>query len=370
MPLTASIKNALQPIRSALSTATLRVHNRSVGGGKDIGWLPRDAALSGDNPIVTANDVTDYGDVSFVADPFLYVSDETWHLLFEVQNGRRSPTAVIGHAASTDEGSTWEYDRIVLDIGRHLSFPYVFEHEGEIYMVPGQGGTPEDRPVTLFRATTFPRKWERIVDIVTPEYGPLDPVVFHYGERWWVVVGGHDNDCLYAYYSDTLESADWTPHAENPVVTDRVRAGRPAGRPMISEEGPILYLQDNADQYGDKVRAFLVTELTPERYRDEPLREGSMMAGHGGLGWNGGRMHHVDAQLVEGDRWVCITDGDVNFGRSVAGSCWSIGCFELTAPPVAGDVTKTTVRPFLEGPESDHDDVEASRRGRVEGLVD
>jgi hypothetical protein len=328
------LRDLLSPVQ-AIASRTVQVVNHGVSNGHDgAGWLGREPRSSHGNPVITARDVTDYGAVNFVADPFLYPTDGAWHLFFEVQNGRRDPTAVIGHATSTDRGETWQYDGVVLRHERHLSFPYVFAHNGEIYMLPGQSGDPAERPVTLFRASDFPGAWEPVVDIIDPEYGPLDAVVFRHSGRWWAIVGGGNNDVLYAYYSDSLESADWTQHDANPVVTDRVRAGRPAGRPSTRLDDPVLYLQDNRLQYGDAVRAYRVTELTPERYRDEALDDRPMLAGHGCAGWNGGRMHHIDAQDAGGNNdWVCVADSDIGVRPSLVGSCWSIGVYDLNCSP-------------------------------------
>lgn len=326
-----SIRQSLAPLRSVLSTAFLKANE--AFSSSDITGEDLQGAALGKNPILTAADVTDYGYVSFVADPFLYISDD-WHLFFEVQNGQRDPTAVIGHAVSTDSGRTWGYDQVVLNYDRHLAFPYVFEVDGTVFMTPAQGGDPHERSVTLFEAANFPYDWQPVTDIIRPGYGPVDPIVFEHDNRWWLVVGGNDNETLYAYYSDSLRSSGWTPHDQNPIVTDRVHAGRPAGRPTISPRGPVLFLQDNTAQYGDSVRAFQVTELTPTEYRDEPISENPLLSGNGFSGWNASRAHHIDAQDTNTELgWVCVTDGDMGFGRKVTGACWSIGTYVLNGPP-------------------------------------
>ncbi|QKG91343.1 hypothetical protein HPS36_00245 [Halorubrum salinarum] len=328
------LKNLLPAARSRLSTIVLSA-NRHLSGGR-YGATPElsETLSSSGNPIITARDVTDYGYVSFTADPFLFISDETWHLFFEIQNGHREPTAVIGHATSENGGNDWQYDGVVLKWKRHLAFPFVFESGGTVYMAPGQGGDPADRSVTLFRADPFPHRWVPVTDMISPEYGPLDPIVFKYRDYWWIIVGAGSNDTLYAYYSTELETDDWRPHEHNPIVTDRTWAGRPAGRPIVTESGVILFLQNNVDQYGDKVQVYEITGLSPSEYTDEPIREHSWFEGTGLFGWNSGRMHHVDAQYVtESQKWVYVTDGDVKFGRSLLGSCWSIGAYVNEDPP-------------------------------------
>src|SRR6267142_1181613 len=85
------------------------------------------------NPVLAASDVSDVPAV-FVADPFMIRANDSWHMFFEVFN-RETLKGEIGLAISAN-GRSWTYQRIVLQEDFHLSYPYVFEWEGEHYMVP------------------------------------------------------------------------------------------------------------------------------------------------------------------------------------------------------------------------------------------
>jgi len=282
----------------------------------------RSAPLPG--PALTAADVDDYGEVGFVADPFLF-ADEDLHLLFEVFNPYADPTAVIGHAVSTDGGRGWRYDGVVFEHDRHVSFPYVFEHGGEVYMVPDIAN--EDgrvAPARLYRAARFPDRWEAVADVVDAAHQCLDTVVFRHWERWWALTGGGDNDELRAYHSERLTAPDWTPHEQNPVVTDRPEAGRPAGRPLFDDGRLLVPLQDCREEYGAGLRLYEVTSLTPGAYEDAPAVPGRLLEGTGGAGWNSGRMHHLDVVAHDGGLF-CAVDGDVGAGRNrLGGPMWSV----------------------------------------------
>ncbi|ACM56667.1 glucosamine inositolphosphorylceramide transferase family protein [Halorubrum lacusprofundi] len=277
-------------------------------------------------PTFRANDVTDHGDLGFVADPFLYVEDRTMHLFFEVFSPHRDPTAAIGHAVSDDEGESWTYTGLALDTDHHLSFPYVFAANDEIYMVPDIANSGDYRaPARLYRTTAFPLKWEPVTDIIIGPDKYQDTVVFQWGSRWWAITGTGSNDELSVYYSETLTTPGWTPHPENPVVTDRPSAGRPAGRPLVREDSIVAFFQDCTAEYGDQLRAYEITSLDTLTYEDRPLSDNALLGGTGGLGWNSGRMHHLDLQSVDGEIY-CAYDGDVGIGRNrVSGSMWSIG---------------------------------------------
>lgn len=292
-------------------------------------FRPRPTA-SVDNPTLTAHDVTDYGRVDFVADPFLVVTDAgDWHLFFEVFNAGRDPPAVVGHATSDDGGRSWEYDRVVLREDDHLAFPYAFEHGGEFYMLPERWNRESPAPVRLYRAAAFPGDWRPVSTVVRPDRQLVDCVAFEWNDRWWALAGTMDDRHeLRIYYADELLADGWTPHEANPVVSGRPRAARPAGRPIVGENGVLFFFQDVATQYGDKVRAFDVEELTPTSYADSERPESPILEGTDSrLGWNSGRMHHVDP-LYTDDGWVCAVDGNVAFGeRLFSHYHWSIGTY-------------------------------------------
>lgn len=272
-----------------------------------------------------ADDVTDHGELGFVADPFLFEKDGLLHLFFEVFSPCRDPTAAIGHAVSKDGGSEWTYTGLALETEHHLSFPYVFSKDKTVYMVPDIANSEGFfAPVRIYQATSFPAEWEPIAEIVDTRRKKLDTVVFQWNSIWWAIMGSSSNDETHVYYSETLLGSEWTPHPENPVVVGRPRAARPGGRPFIHEGEILLPFQDCATSYGDGLNIHRLTTLNKSRYNDEPLFDEPLLTGTGRFGWNSGRMHHLDICSTE-NGFVCAVDGDVGIGRcSITGSLWSI----------------------------------------------
>lgn len=282
------------------------------------------------NPVLTARDVHDHHGVDFVADPFLLVTEGgDWHLFFEIFDADAEPTAVIGHATSDDGGRSWRYDRVVLREDVHLAFPYVFEWEGEFYMVPEKWDRDDPAEVQLYRATNFPDDWQPVSTVVRPDRQLADCVVFRWNDRWWAVLGSMDGRYdLLVYHTDDLRTDGWTPHERNPVASGRPRAARPGGRPVVGEDRILLFLQDCVEQYGDKVRAFEITRLSRTEYAGREWPESPILEGTDRrLGWNSGRMHHIDP-LYTDDGWVCAVDGNIGLGRRIfGGHHWSIGMY-------------------------------------------
>lgn len=283
------------------------------------------------NPALTRTDVTDYGPVDFVADPFLFIEDDEYHLFFEIFTDSKNPDAVIGHATSADAGRTWEYDQVVLQTGNHLSFPYVFAWNGNHYMIPEMQCDVDDQRVTLYKADPFPTEWSPVTDLLRPSHATDDTVAFRWEDRWWLLVGdSHDGDRLYAYYtnSDDIETANWHSHRQNPVVDDRASAFRPGGRPIIGEHEILVFLQDCENWYGEQLRAYNITTLTPTEYEDvEHPSSPILTPSNSRLGWNSGCMHHIDPWFINGE-WICAVDGNIGFGRNFMTSRhWSIGIY-------------------------------------------
>lgn len=281
------------------------------------------------NPVLTVADVTDYGNAEFVADPFLFVSEiEGWNLFFEVYNRERRPTGVIGHATSQNAGQSWAYNEIVLRDEVHLAFPYVFEWDGTFYMIPDRWNRERPASIRMFQTDSLPDGWRPVSTIVDPDRQLADCIVFRWNDRWWALLGSDDDRYdLMAYYSNDLLADGWTPHDDNPVVSGRPAAARPAGRPIVDENSVLVFFQDCEAQYGDKVRAYEIDRLTPGEYADQERAESPVLEGTGrALGWNSGRMHHIDPWYT-GDGWLCAVDGNVRGRRAFGPDHWAIGMY-------------------------------------------
>lgn len=77
----------------------------------------------------------------------------------------------IAAAESTDRGFTWTPLGVVLTEDWHLSYPFVFEHEGDIFMMPEGSRSGQ---LKLYRAVDFPNEWE-------VEQVPSHPCIFWEG---------------------------------------------------------------------------------------------------------------------------------------------------------------------------------------------
>jgi hypothetical protein len=262
------------------------------------------------NPVITRDSVTDVP-ASFVADPFLLRADGTWHLFFEVLN-RTNGRGEIGVATSRDLAQ-WRYQGIVLAEPVHLSYPFVFEWEGARYMVPE---SHQASAIRLYRAETFPTGWTHVHTLMSGQRF-ADTTLFRHDDHWWLFTqtsaeGKHDN--LRLFFADDLFGA-WTEHPASPIIEDDPHSARPAGR-VVETAGHLLrFAQDCKPRYGLNVLAFEITRLTTTHYAECPASISPILGGTQS-GWNGARMHHVDAHQIEPGKWIAAVDGASNATRA------------------------------------------------------
>lgn len=271
----------------------------------------RSAAWPVANPVFTCASVTDAGYPSnFVADPFLYIQGYTLYLFFETKNSI-TLQGDIGVARSVDQGTTWEYLGIALDEEWHLSYPYVFANNRQIYMMP-EGSQRGD--LRLYRATKFPLEWT--LEKVLIRRPLVDVSMVQYEGYHWLFAsdfsrfGSKKNAELEIWYSNSL-SGPWKQHKRNPVLnSNRSLGARNAGRPFIHEGNLYRMGQDCGSTYGRRVHAFKIEKLTFEDYREIEVPLGIEESRKGRNSWNGERYHHIDVQQLPSGDWIAVMDGD------------------------------------------------------------
>jgi hypothetical protein len=242
-------------------------------------------------------------DAAFVADPFVIRRDGQWWMFFEVLNDV-SRRGEIGCARSPD-GETWSYVGRALREPFHLSYPHVFESDGDVYMIPE---SHEARAVRLYRAVEFPCRW--VLDAVLVEGIYCDSTVFQAYGMWWMFAMPNEtlrNDELHLLYAERLRGP-WRLHPQNPVVRANATTARPAGRCLVSEGRIIRFAQSCVPLYGSNVSAFEVTALSEAEYAERVLQPSPLLAGSG-VSWNADGMHHIDIVEAGPDRWLACVDG-------------------------------------------------------------
>ena len=161
--------------------------------------------------------------------------------------------------------------RVALERPYHLSYPFVFEWEGMLYMMPE---TAANETVEVYRCDEFPLRWS-LHRIFLDKISAYDATLWQSEGRWWMFVnvaepGADSSDELHIYWSAT-PLGPWTAHRANPVLSD-VRRARPAG-PIFSRDG-VLYRpsQDCSLAYGHSILINRVDVLSDGEYRETTVQ--------------------------------------------------------------------------------------------------
>jgi len=256
---------------------------------------PKNSELK--EPTLQASDVTDIP-AEFVADPFIILHQSKLYMFFEILD-KSLGRGVIGLATSQD-GEKWKYDKVVLKENFHLSYPYVFEHNNIIYMIPE---TSEAGKVLLYKSKYFPYEWEVTSTLIEGNY--VDASVFQYKNKWWMFAGKSGK--LHLFYTDQL-NGPWIEHPKSPLISNNVQITRPGGRVIVEDDQIYRYTQDSKPNYGSAIRVFKITHLTEEEYEEEQVN--LVLNGTNNISdWNKDGMHSIDQLKVNDSEWLTVVDG-------------------------------------------------------------
>ncbi len=216
------------------------------------------------------------------ADPFAFEKDGKIFLFVEeyVRAERKGRIACL----TLNENAQVISHHTALERPYHLSYPFVFEHKGEIYMLPE---TSSRRAVELYRCVEFPNRWEFARELMRDVYA-VDSTLLHHNGRWWLFAnlktdeGASSWDELHLFFADDPLTDDWTSHPLNPIVSD-ARAARPAGK-FFCKDG-VLYRpsQDCSLHYGYALNLNRVDVLSESDYRETHLYKWIPQAGFSAL---------------------------------------------------------------------------------------
>lgn len=104
------------------------------------------------------------------ADPFLFEKDGKTYLFVEAFDNV-SEIGVIAYSEYIDGDFT--EPEVIIRENFHLSYPYVFEKDGKIFMMPE---THEDNCVQFYEAVDFPKKWAK-AEVKVKNVDAVDTVI-------------------------------------------------------------------------------------------------------------------------------------------------------------------------------------------------
>ena len=232
--------------------------------------------------------------IFYIADPFFLKSEGRWYVFVELKGEDNANIALL----TSENGIEFQYNGVVLDEDFHLSYPQVFKHEKEFYMLPETKGANQ---VLLYKAQNFPFDWI-IHDTLIQNRSVKDPTILLSEEINLIVAAGDDLK-QYMFRADSLDG-EWTE-----VVNYRQRQGnetRPGGRFFKNDGNWYIPLQNRSGGYGTGVSLY---KLNHEEDFISLEKDISMFLGPQKIKWFNRGMHHLDMQSYEG-KFFFFYDGD------------------------------------------------------------
>ena len=217
----------------------------------------------------------DSNPITIVADPFLFVHNNSLYLFYE-EKKYRDPGVL--KMIRTNDLKTWSEPCIVLKEPFHLSYPYVFEDEGMIYMIPE---TSAAREVRLYKADNNELS-SFSIDSALLNHDACDAsididfsdssVYKHSDGQYYLMtticINGVNE--LFLYVSDCLRGP-YRSHPMSPIVISQ-KYGRNAGS-LLKRDGKLYRVaQDCVKRYGDNIHLFEITDLSNENYAEALIK--------------------------------------------------------------------------------------------------
>jgi len=226
------------------------------------------------------------GDNCFAADPFPIARGGKHYIFYESLDYATDKGVICAQQVDAD-GPVGTPVR-VLEEPWHLSYPFLIEEGGTLYMIPEASVSGA---ISVYRCVDFPGKWECVARLFD-DVEAADATIFRHAGRFWMTsvtregVGGY-SDTLRIHYAPDLFGR-WEEHARRPALVD-ARFARPAGA-VVEIGGHLLRpVQDCAFGYGKRTIIMRIDALDAERF--EQTQVGVLAPGDH---WPGTRLHTIN----------------------------------------------------------------------------
>lgn len=177
----------------------------------------------------------------FLADPFAFKKDNKNFIFLEDFNFSNKKGIISCFEVKNNES---KFLGPVLEENFHLSFPYIFEYEGKIFMCPE---THQKKEIRIYICEEFPLKWKFYKTLIK-KINSVDTILFEKDKLWWLItstsnISTKDFNELNIFYSENGPLTDtWTAHDLNPIVVN----------PNIARNGGLIINNDKIFRISQK----------------------------------------------------------------------------------------------------------------------
>ncbi|MBQ7923522.1 MAG: hypothetical protein IJ325_13270 [Clostridia bacterium] len=196
------------------------------------------------------------------ADPFVFTYQDRTFLFAEMYDNKPH-RGVIGYCELTDGGPTeW---KVIIREKYHLSYPYIFAWNDDIYMIPESYVANE---IGLYKAKKFPDTWEK-VDTILQNFCTVDSTMFMRENKFWMLTQKQPEGTLILYPMD----ADCKIAGNAVVAQTSAEQNRPAGKLFEWRGKHIRPAQDCSEGYGSALNFYEVDKVSTTEFQEHIIRK-------------------------------------------------------------------------------------------------
>jgi hypothetical protein len=201
------------------------------------------------------------------ADPILYEYDCKIYMFYEAYN-KKKDCGEIGVATVVNNHVVDK--KIIIKEPFHMSYPFVFDVNGKIYMIPE---TSSVKKLLLYEAVNFPYQW-KLSKVILENLDLSDATILKHHDKMYLFVSkllGTNP------YSDELllytlnEEFNLIPHKCNPIIIDN-EFSRPAGR-IFQDKGRMIRVSQDCSNggYGKAIKFNEIVNLSENDYHEKNI---------------------------------------------------------------------------------------------------
>lgn len=199
-----------------------------------------------------------YNHITIKADPFLFSYNGRLYVFYEEK--QRKYKGVL-KMVSTEDFENWTCPALVLKESFHLSFPYVFEDNGTVYLLPECG---ESNSIRLYKFTDSSlSKVEYLSSLVEGNYE--DSSIIKRDGKYYLFTSNPQFEQK-LFISDMLTTG-YKEHPASPIYVGP-DCGRNGGSVISYNDCLYRISQDCSRLYGGNVSIHKIDQINPSMYKE------------------------------------------------------------------------------------------------------
>ncbi len=203
-----------------------------------------------------------FSKTSFNADPFGFKIDNKKYIIFEeysqiLKRGRIAVAEIYNDKLINK--------KIVLDDKKHLSYPFIFVENNEIFMICE---AYKSKKLTLYKIDKTNLSLQKIREIFSNQ-GAIDPTIIKFNEKYWLFYSKQEkaDENLYLAYANSLNE-EFIQHPKNPIKSCKSSA-RSGGTPFVFNNEFYRPAQNCQKFYGEKITVNKINILNETDFCEE-----------------------------------------------------------------------------------------------------